>query len=138
VCSRPSHLGFNVRLEAPPFAGSVAVAGLIGALAVGAVAATPLHDPTRPSGWQATQAMTDLRPGQGPAALRLQGVFSHSGVRTAMISGRRVAVGDVVGGAQVVAIGNNKVTLVRDGRTIELAAYAGQVKSPTQSEEVLR
>jgi hypothetical protein len=75
---------------------------------------------------------------QGPVTLRLQGVFSRSGIRTAMISGRHVAVGDTVGGAQVTAIDSNKVTLMRDGHAIEITTRALAVKSPTQSDEVLR
>jgi hypothetical protein len=55
-----------------------------------------------------------------------------------MISGRHVAVGDTVGGAQVTAIDSNRVTLMRDGQAIEITTRALAVKSPTQSDEVLR
>ena len=50
-----------------------------------------------------------------------------------MISGRRVAVGDRVSGAEVIEIQNNRVLLRVDGETVELASLLPDVKSPTRS-----
>jgi len=93
-----------------------------------------LLDPTRPKGWQATaqaQAETEEQPVR---ALKLQGTFSLAGKRSAVISGRRVEVGDEVSGAQVLEINKNKVTLRLDGETIELASTVPDVKSPANFE----
>jgi Tfp pilus assembly protein PilP len=91
-----------------------------------------LLDPTRPKGWRAsveTQPQTEQQPVQ---ALKLQGVFSVAGKRSAVISGQRVVVGDEVSGAEVLEIANNKVILQLDGETIELASMVPDVKSPAK------
>jgi len=92
----------------------------------------PLVDPTRPSGWQA-HAHADITSQEKPVdALRLQGIYQAAGHRSAMISGRRVTVGDEIGGAEVIAIGSNKVSLLVEGEAIELAATIPAVKSPVE------
>ena len=97
-----------------------------------------LLDPTRPKGWQV--------PAQGPRdqvkpavpALRLQGTFSLAGERSAVISGRRVVVGDEISGARVLEINHNKVVLQRDGERIVLASLVPDVKSPAGFGEAWR
>ncbi len=92
-----------------------------------------LRDPTRPSGWHATQ---DTAEGRRPLdALRLQGTFSVGGERSALLSGRRVTVGDRVAGAQVVGIDRDRVILRVDGETVELASATAPVKSPSNGEQ---
>ena len=93
-----------------------------------------LLDPTRPTGWQASEVGVSDRPGPNVNALRLQGTFSLAGQRSAMISGRRVTVGDEVGGARVIGIDKNKVTLHIDGELRELAYMVPAVKSPTTNQ----
>lgn len=91
-----------------------------------------LLDPTRPKDWRAsveTQPQTEQQPVQ---ALKLQGIFSVAGQRSAVISGQRVVVGDEVSGAEVLEIANNKVILQLDGETIELASMVPDVKSPAK------
>lgn len=93
-----------------------------------------LLDPTRPAGWQVSAVGVSDRPGPNVNALRLQGTFSLAGKRSAMISGRRVTVGDEVSGARVVGIDKDKVTLHIDGELRELAYTVPAVKSPTTNE----
>ena len=93
-----------------------------------------LLDPTRPTGWQSPAVSATDHPEPNVNALRLQGIFSLAGERSAMISGRRVTVGDEVGGARVVEIDKNKVTLHIDGELRELAYLVPAVKSPTTNQ----
>jgi Tfp pilus assembly protein PilP len=89
-----------------------------------------MSDPTRPKGWRApvhASAGQQVRPAD---ELRLQGIFSVGGRRSAMLSGQRVRVGDRVAGAQVIGIDKNKVILRVDGETVELASVLPEVKSP--------
>jgi len=96
----------------------------------GADAEKPLLDPTRPSGWQVSASESPSTVNKPVGALKLQGTFSRSGRRSAVISGRRVVVGDEVSGAKVVEIRRNRVTLRIDGENVELASLAADVKSP--------
>jgi len=91
-----------------------------------------LLDPTRPRGWQASDS-TEAATEQQPQALKLQGTFSLAGKRSAVISGRRVVVGDQVAGARVLDIDKNKVILQLDGETVELAFTVPGVKSPANN-----
>lgn len=100
------------------------------ACAVIAAETAPLRDPTRPTGWQPRTGSADTG-GEDPAAgLRLHGTYSVGGERSAVISGRRVAVGDRVSGAEVVEIGRNSVRLRIGDETRELAAAPAAIKSP--------
>ena len=94
-----------------------------------------LIDPTRPKGWQAATQAPDESENRPVAALQLQGTFSLAGERSAVISGRRVVVGDEVSGAQVLEINRNNVVLRLDGETIELASMVPDVKSPADLKE---
>lgn len=91
-----------------------------------------LADPTRPGGWRAGPGAAEAA-GPGPlASLRLQGTFSVGGERSALLGGRRVAVGDRVGAAEVVGIDRDRVILQLDGETVELASSVPDVKSPSE------
>ena len=94
---------------------------------------TTLLDPTRPTGWQAAAQAESVAKEQPPQALKLQGTFSIAGARSAVISGQRVVVGDLVAGAEVLDIDKNKVTLQLDGETVELASTVPEVKSPANN-----
>ena len=61
--------------------------------------------------------VTEVTP---PPGMKLQGIFYRVSNPTALISGKTVAVGDKVEGAQVVKIGREEVTLQRAGETIVL------------------
>jgi len=115
----------------------LAVIALIGMVATlpTALAAPQVEylDPTRPSGWRAPAVAQEAAEQQPDNALKLQGTFSVAGIRSAIISGRRVAVGDVVSGAEVVEIEKNRVVLKRDGETVELASATPSVKAPAEN-----
>ena len=89
-----------------------------------------LVDPTRPRGWQAPVASPEGPGESSPTTLKLQGTFSTAGRRSAVINGRRVAVGDRVSGAEVVEIGKDRVVVEVDGETVELAREIPAIKSP--------
>jgi hypothetical protein len=65
--------------------------------------------------------------------LKLQGTFSLAGERSAMISGKRVVVGDEVSGALVMEINRDTVVLRVAGEIVELASLLPDVKSPVDS-----
>ena len=109
------------------------MAGLLAATGqVNAESGGPLLDPTRPRGWQASKPLQVKERNPSSDALRLQGLFSLAGERSAMISGRRVTVGDRVSGAEVVEINHDRVILRVAGEMVELASVLPDVKSPTQ------
>ena len=93
-----------------------------------------LLDPTRPHGWQVAE-QAEVQAHDGPVEkLTLQGTFSLAGERSAMISGKRVVVGDEVSGALVMQINRDTVVLRVAGEIVELASLVPDVKSPVNSE----
>jgi hypothetical protein len=97
-----------------------------------------LLDPTRPQGWQLSE-QARAEPGDPLVEkLKLQGTFSLAGERSAMISGKRVVVGDEVSGALVMQISRDKVVLRVAGETVELASLLPDVKSPVNSKGDLK
>lgn len=92
-----------------------------------------LIDPTRPADWRESAQPQDAALDQPAVPLRVQGTFSSAGQRSAMISGQRVVVGDLVGGAEVVEINKNNVVVVIDGKTVELASVLPAVKAPAET-----
>ena len=80
---------------------------LLGACAC--VRAGDFRDPMRPPG------STPAAPRQaGPPAMRLEGVISGA-IRVAIVNGRVVSVGDLVGGATILEILANGVRYTRGG-----------------------
>jgi Tfp pilus assembly protein PilP len=112
---------------------SLVAAGLLLAAPLCADSDRPLSDPTRPSGWHRTETAPTSSAQPALNALKLQGTFSRAGERSALISGQRVSVGDLVSGAEVLEIDNNRVMLRIDGRTVELASLVAEVKSPVKN-----
>jgi len=92
-----------------------------------------LFDPTRPKGWQASEQARIKPLDPSVEQLKLQGTFSLAGERSAMISGKRVMVGDEVSGAVVLEINRDKVVLRVAGETVELASLLPDVKAPVNS-----
>ena len=76
--------------------------------------AEPLRDPTRPSGGvsQASHTATS-------SALVLNSVVNSGARSYAVINNKILSVGDRVQGVQIVAIGQNSVSLA-DGRTLRM------------------
>jgi MSHA biogenesis protein MshK len=99
-------------------------------------AAQGLVDPMRPAG--AGEGETAAPRPAGPV---LEQIVLGDGRRFAVISGRRVALGDRVGDARVVAIGADQVTL-RGGTTQVLRMFphtdkkgAGSAPQPRKADE---
>lgn len=90
---------------------TVAVA-FVATLQVAAAAGLP--DPTRPN----------FDPGPR-AGYRLRSVLVSPVRRTAVINGRDVSVGDLIGRARVVHIGDDGVRLLQDGRVLHLRLVGG-------------
>ena len=92
-------------------------------------AADPIQDPTRPPtfGTSVESAGSDES-----EELSLQAVFQADSRRIAIVNDQRVGVGDVVLSARVVSIEGHRVTLQRQGRTIELELIPMEVKRRTQ------
>ena len=107
------------------------------ATVVQATSPNELRDPTRPTG-ERSGGDASLETAELETPLRLQGLLSRGGKRDALINGRRVSVGDVVGNAQVTEINNKQVILEQDGETIQLVVGVGPVKSPNPDNEVNR
>lgn len=98
--------------------------------------AEDLVDPTRPTGYSAS--VTQPLDQQETAAKRewtLNTTLFSPYQRIAMINGKRLEVGDTIQGAEVMAIGHQKVNLRLDGKdfTIKLHnSFISNVKSRSQ------
>ncbi|MBT8428513.1 MAG: hypothetical protein KJN79_01235 [Gammaproteobacteria bacterium] len=92
-----------------------------------------LLDPTRPQGSQVSEQAQTKPHAESVENLKLQGTFSLAGERSAMISGKRVVVGDEVSGALVMEINRDTVVLRVAGEIVELASLLPDVKSPVDS-----
>ncbi|MCX8003700.1 MAG: MSHA biogenesis protein MshK [Burkholderiaceae bacterium] len=108
-----------------------ALVRLVAALAVaGAAAAEPLVDPTRPpAGYGAAAAAAPATPAPPRLTMIVRGPDDRY---RAVIDGRSVRVGDVVGGARVDRITDHAVVLARDGArtTLELLPEAARAVRP--------
>lgn len=105
---------------------------------VGTASSEALRDPTRPDGWRTAANGATASTVNPSARMHLQGIFNRGGVRTAMISGQHVAVGDRVAGNEVVRISTDKVTLAVDGAMVELPVRSDTVKRSSEAVEVWR
>ena len=92
---------------------------------------TTLVDPMQPPGVAASH-------GHGPASWRSRYILSSTFItrdrKSAIISGRRVTVGDIVGDARVIEILPTKVRLRRGARTVTLRLLPLTIKKPALSE----
>lgn len=96
-----------------------------------AFAAAPFSDPTQPpAAVQQTRRSRSAAPALRP--LELQAILHAAGRRVAIINGKRVHEDDVVASATVVEIEKNHVSLIRDGKRIELSLTHKRIKK-TQS-----
>ena len=92
--------------------------------------AATLVDPTRPHGWRAPEVARDAQGEPQAAAMNLQGTFHTAGRRSAVINGRRVAVGDRISGAEVIEISKDRVVVEVDGERMELVRTLPTIKAP--------
>ncbi len=81
-----------------------------------------LQDPTRPSSWQKHYV-----PATGgtkvSTSFKLNYIVSNGNERRAMINGKKVVAGDVVSGARVISITQDKVVLSYEGKTRVLRVH---------------
>ena len=89
-----------------------------------------LVDPTRPVAFVAPSGQK--QPEQNK--LKLQAIFFGSGRQEAVINGQTVKVGDLVGQAKILAIGQGRVSFVRNGEKGELVLLP-TVSKPERVEE---
>lgn len=114
------------------FRPSLKLSGIIGlAVLCNAYAVAPFSDPTQPPA--AIQKTARSRSAATGRPLELQAVVHATGRRVAIINGKRVHEGEVVGTATVVAIAKNNVRLVRGGKEIELSLTDQRVKKTESS-----
>jgi MSHA biogenesis protein MshK len=91
--------------------------GVLLALALAPVRAETLSDPTQPLGVSAAPARRGAAEPTGPV---LQSTLISPERKTAMISGRRVSIGDQFDGAVVTEITPYEVRMSRSGRETSL------------------
>jgi hypothetical protein len=94
--------------------------------------AQTLTDPTRPpSGFNlAVGAATATE--AAPVPLVLESVLIHPDMRSAIISGERLALGQKIRGLRLVRIGETEVVLLDGSERRTLKLYPGVQKKPTQ------
>lgn len=89
--------------------------------------AAELRDPLRPPGWGGESAGGD---GFDASAWRLASTLIAEGRRVAIVNGRAVRAGDVVGGARVLAIAPGRVQLDYRGRRFTIRRHTTRVRQP--------
>ena len=90
-----------------------------------------LTDPTRPpSGFNLAEAGAKAAE-SAPAALVLESVLIHPDVRSAIISGERVTLGQKIRGQRLVRIADTEVVLLDGGARRTLKLYPSVQKKPS-------
>lgn len=102
--------------------GSIVLFACVGS----AVATEQLQDPTRPSGFVATDAGHASTP--KTPDLVLNALWIAPGERSALINNRRVTVGDSIGAARVLDIRRDAVVLLRGNEQLTLRVLPMKVK----------
>ncbi len=93
--------------------------------------AQQLEDPMRPAGLSSSGTRTAIVRARD---YRLSSTFIARGHKSAIVNGRRIQVGDMVGNARVVEILPTEIRLRRDGRTTALRLLPITVKTPALTE----
>lgn len=89
-----------------------------------AAADAGLRDPLRPPGWGDAAAADGFDAG----AWRLVSTLIADGRRVAIVNGRAVRAGDIVGGARVLAIAPGRVQLDYRGRRFTIRRHTTRVR----------
>ena len=79
-----------------------------------------LTDPTRPSSYASVATVQ--------SALKLESILYANKRRVAVINGRALSVGDQLGDVKITAIGKQRVTLSRDGKSQVLRLKTGSIR----------
>lgn len=114
-----------------------------GVLSIGAYAdvidGEDLTDPTRPL----VRPLADIEDGDDfleqfssvlPSSFELSFVRASSSSPMAVINDRRVTIGDVIGGAEVIAIDRSGVTLLLNGEENRINLYGSSVKAAARTQ----
>lgn len=88
------------------------------------VAAAELKDPTRPS-----YILADSVPGVATSALRVNAIFISGERRIAIISGRRLRVGETIDGATISQIEQDRVSFVRGEEVFTVSLLSGSSRN---------
>jgi MSHA biogenesis protein MshK len=104
---------------------------IVGLAALVGAHAAPIGDPTRPP-W----AEGEAPPGAAAVGDRVEMILVAPDRRFALIGGRLVRVGDEVGGARVVRIGTESVTLRREDSVEELPLYPAVQKKKRRPQKM--
>ena len=93
--------------------------------------AQQLKDPMRPAGLSSSGTRNAIVRARN---YRLSSTFIARGHKSAIVNGRRIQVGDMIGNARVVEILPTEIRLRRDGRTTMLRLLPITVKTPALTE----
>jgi hypothetical protein len=99
---------------------------LLASLAPYLAAAEQLNDPTRPVGYSAPVSRNQIEqvsPAKTIPEWTLNTTLVSQYQKIAMINGKRLQVGDVISGAEVVKIDHQKVDLLREGKIFTIKLY---------------
>jgi MSHA biogenesis protein MshK len=115
-----------------PIQGSISriLAGCLLALGSAMAWAQALSDPTRPPGGFYVGPGTG-RGGEAGSALVLQSVLIYPDMRSAIISGEHVALGQKLGNARLVRVAETEVVLLDGAERRTLRLFPGVDKRPT-------
>lgn len=102
----------------PDFSKRIALAALLMCVTTVGLTDELFRDPTRPYTARATYASV-------PSQFRVNAIIVSDERRLAIVNGRRVGVGDAVGGAKVTAISKHELTLDVGGETRTLRLKRG-------------
>jgi hypothetical protein len=94
--------------------------------------AQTLLDPTRPPSGFNLAVGGPTATESAPAPLVLESVLIHPDMRSAIISGERLALGQKIRGLRLVRIGETEVVLLDGSERRTLKLYPGVQKKPTQ------
>ena len=99
------------------------------ALACGAAWGEGLSDPTRPPP-EIHRGRGQVRSGEVPRGLVLQSVLIHPDMRSAIINGEHVMLGQKIGGQRLVKVAETEVVLLNGAERRTLRLFPGVDKRP--------
>lgn len=112
----------------------VIAAAACGLLSVSSAVLAELRDPTRPSGF-IVEAGALENISTDADELRLQAIFFHPDRPSALINGRRYAVGDEIADARIIQITSESVIFESEQQNKALKLSVQQVKTRLSSEQ---
>lgn len=107
---------------------------LLGVQALSASAQEPLRDPTQAPAAARLAGLPASEAGSAGTSTEPQHIMVLNGRPYLIVAGRRLGVGDPLGGARITRIGDGAVWLKEGGVTRRLSLYAGVEKRPAGTE----